>query len=258
MFNFAAQSSPGTAEVASPCHNRGFKHEEVLPSGQKRTFVGSGDMPACVEVVRKLMGFDIECLMSPCAIFGSYMTPISGRFFAIASFFYAANGLGLVGWKDSKLLSPNDISKATATYCAKDLATAQRDSGAPMKYAEKYCFMGVYVHQSLLAFGFKPDDDESIIFSRKINGVNMGWPAGAMLYETRLMPLNLHPKDEGIGKLCGQDFHFDAGATQSEGYLHGFLGHIFGILVALTIVICAIALSCKASSTSGTDEGEHG
>jgi hypothetical protein len=241
MFQAVAQSSNGFAEVASPCHNRGFKEEVVLPSGRKQIFVGSGNLSACTEVVQRLMGLDIECLMPPCAIFGSYMTPVSGKFYAIASFFYTANGLGLVGWKDSKTLSPNAIAKATASYCEKDLETAQRDSGAPMKFAEKYCFLGTYVHQSLLAFGFA-HDDSSITFSRKINGVNLGWPAGAMLYETRLMPLSLNSKDSGIRSLCSpvsNDHQIDADASKKERESLKHSGVRNGAMHFLIIVLIA-------------------
>jgi apyrase len=202
-MSILAQGSFAEVELASPCHNRGFKQELTLSSGRQQVFVGTGNVSACKQVVRKMMGLDIECLMPPCAIFGSYMPPVSGQFYAFAAFFYTANGLGLVGWNDAKALSPNDLSEATETFCSKDLTTAVRDSGGPMKFVQKYCFMGVYAQQRLLAMGFQ-QDARSVIFSRKLHGLNLGFPAGAMLYETQLMPLSLELKNsDGVRSLCG-------------------------------------------------------
>jgi Golgi nucleoside diphosphatase len=65
-------------EVESPCHNPGFNDTLPIASGGSRRFVGTGNSSACAEVLRKVMGLDIECLMPPCAIFGSYMSPVQG------------------------------------------------------------------------------------------------------------------------------------------------------------------------------------
>merc|ERR1719174_399052 len=184
------QRSAGKAEVESPCHNQGFKGNLSIGSGKAHSFVGTGNSSACAAVIRKVMGLDIECLLPACAIFGSYMAPVEGDFFAFAGYFFAANGIGLVGWKDSKALTLDEISDATETYCNKDMQTAMQDSGQPMKYAQNYCFMGNYIHESLSVFGFK-ESKSRVTFSRKLSGFSLGWPAGAMLYETHLMPLSL-------------------------------------------------------------------
>jgi len=221
--------SPGKDEVESPCHNKGFKGELKLASGKKHKFVGIGNSSACSEVVQKVMGLDIECLMPPCAIFGSYMPAVEGEFYAFAGFFYAANGLGLLGWKDSKALTSEEIAGATDSYCAKDMQTAQQDSGKPMKYAQNYCFMGSYVAQSLEVFGFK-NSKSPVIFARKLAGFNLGWPAGAMLYETHLMPLSLK-SNEGARDLCGPAAQFGT-PSDAKGGAHSPRIGMMGIVVA--------------------------
>jgi len=211
-----ARRSPDKAEVESPCHNPGFKSELRLASGHNHTFVGTGNSSACAEVVQKVMGLDIECLMPPCAIFGSYMPPVQGDFYAFAGFFYAVNGLGLVGWKDSKALTPDEIADATAIFCSKDMQMALRETDVSQrKYAQNYCFMGTYVHQSLLVLGFK-DSESSVTFSRKLSGFNLGWPAGAMMYETHLMPLSLKPS-ESVRDLCGPPAKFGTPPDGNSG-----------------------------------------
>lgn len=232
---FLAKQSLGTADVESPCHNRGFKDVLMLPSGVNRSFVGTGNSSACAEVVRKVMGLDIECLLPPCAIFGSYMAPASGDFYAIAGFFYTANGLGLVGWKDTKALTSEDIGEATEKWCAKDLQTAVSESGKPMKYAKLYCFMGTYVQQSLLVYGFSREYESSVIFSRKLGGINLGWPAGAMLYETQLMPLTLKAT-EGVRNLCGQPAQFG----NISSILHKGGCRSFSLIVACLALVISI------------------
>jgi len=202
MMAGLVRRSPDKVDVESPCHNPGLKEEFELDGGKKHSFVGTGNATACAEAVRSVMGLDIECLVSPCAIFGAYMPPVQGNFYAFAGMFYAAHGLGLVGWKDAKVLTPDQIADATASFCPKDLAYAQKESGQPMKYAKTFCFMGTYVHQILLAFGFQ-DSQASVTFTRKQKGSNLDWATGGMLYESHLMPLSLKSEGESVRGLCG-------------------------------------------------------
>merc|ERR1719263_706957 len=89
-----------------------------------------------------------------------------------------------------------------------------------MKYAQNYCFMGNYIYESLSVHGFK-DSRSRVTFSRKLSGFNLGWPAGAMLYETHLMPLSLEPHEgEGIRGLCGPAAKFGKPPTERDG-THG-------------------------------------
>jgi len=217
MLTILANRSPEKKEVESPCHNRGFKAEVALASGEKRSVAGTGNTTACTEVIQKVMGLDIECLLPPCAIFGTYMSPVQGNFYAFAGFFYTANGLGLVDWKDTKALTVGAIADATAAYCAKDMKTAQQDAGKPMKYAERYCFMGNYIQQVLIVLGFKDAEDAAVIFSRKLEGSSLGFPAGAMLYETHLMPLSLNTRGKGPSLYTGESVRDLCGPTPKYG-----------------------------------------
>merc|ERR1719486_498712 len=156
--------------------------------------------------MRWLLGVDVGCLMPPCAMRGAYMPEPQGEFYAFAGFFYAVSGLGLVGWKESKVLAPSEIYQATEEFCSKDLQSAQRDSGLPMKYVKTYCFLGSYVFSSLSAMGFgREGNDATVRFARQLEQGHLGWPAGAMLYETQVMPLEVHASrghTDGVRGLC--------------------------------------------------------
>jgi len=199
MFAFLTDRSPTQLEVASPCHIKGFKEMKHV-SARNLTLVGTGNFSECRMVVRKLLGLDVECLMPPCAIFGTYMPKASAQFYAFAGFFYAVNGLGLVAWKESKVVTPAEIAQATRSFCLKDLKEEVRASGRPTEYVQTYCFLGTYVSEILSAFGFALEDT-SITYSNKVAGNSLGWPIGAMLYEMKLMPLELKT-DRGMSALC--------------------------------------------------------
>lgn len=182
-----AKADSNAERLDHPCLNRGYEEvTEVL--GKNVTFVGSGDATRCSVIVKNLLHTDYECLMPPCAIMGRHMPAMHGDFQAFAAFFYAANGLGLVGWSESKVIQPQQIRTAAESYCALSIEEAVTQSGSKLKYAKNYCTSGMLIHHLLAAYGFA-DDSSSITFSRKVNGHNMGWTLGAALYETTALPM---------------------------------------------------------------------
>lgn len=213
VTRFFERVASDRSDVTSPCHNSGFK-ETASIAGRNVTFTGAANVTRCIELVRKLLGLDVECLMPPCALRGSYMAKLNGSFYALAGFFYTVFGLGLIGWDEAKVLTLSGIATARDTFCAKDLEDAIRDTKSPAKFVRRYCFLAVYLVETLAALGFEASDT-SVTYSRKISNYSLGWTTGAILYETQLMPLDIHA---GIGRqtMCG-----DTDAVAQPPNLHG-------------------------------------
>lgn len=137
-------------------------------------FNGTSNATACAILARKILHLDYECVVEPCSAAGVYIPPVSGRpFFAYSAYFYAANGVGLVGWTESRDISFALLFKAGSSYCGHNISQALSISGSTLSYAKDYCFTSLYAATLLEAHGFS--DFEHITFTRQINGmISMG------------------------------------------------------------------------------------
>ena len=126
--------------------------------------------------------------MPPCSIAGSYMVnPKGKRFFAYSNYFYAAYGVGLVGWSESKDLTWPELEAKGREFCAKNMseALAMNDGS---NYTSEYCFTNLFAAAMIESYGFSRD--QNITFGRKLNGFSADWTLGAMLFESRALPLH--------------------------------------------------------------------
>lgn len=185
----AAKGAGG--KVDFPCFNKGVSEVEEI-DGKNVTFVGTGDGTACDTLAHGLLHEDYECLLEPCGLMGVHMPPVYNKktYYAIANFFYIANGLGLVGWNEVKALMPSMIFDETKKFCELPVEKAKAASKAPWKYKKNHCFGGVYMYRILKAYGFA-EDAKKIKFARKLKGKSADWSMGAALYETQFMPVSL-------------------------------------------------------------------
>ncbi|CAK0911211.1 unnamed protein product [Prorocentrum cordatum] len=160
MVAAAKQAGAGKTEVVYPCYNKGY-NESAEIDGKQVSFVGSGDPTACDAIVQGLLHLEYECLLEPCALMGVHMPKVikSKTYYAIANFFYIANGLDLIGWSESKSLSPSAILEKAKSFCQMPLADAEAASAAPWKYKKNHCFGGLYMFHILTAYGFADDAD---------------------------------------------------------------------------------------------------
>lgn len=182
--------------VDFPCFNSGWS-EPWEVEGTTYTFKGTGDFTKCSAIVDDLLGVDMECLLPPCAMRGVHTAPVpvDKRFYGISAFFFVANGLGLVGWKEAKVVTPKAIVDAAETLCGKTYEEAKADGSSDWKFLKQYCLGGIYAHRAFKSFGFA-DDSESITFARKIDGQSAGWTLGAAMYEAEMMPKVREPCNE--------------------------------------------------------------
>jgi len=177
------QEAPGELGglLESACYNEGLVQtfDLACPSGEgtcQYTVHGAGDFDACKNATDAILNLHNECLLEPCAAHGVYQpTPSGVQFYAANAFFYTVNGIGLVGWSETKAISPHQIAEAGAEWCAKPWSEIAGE------YTSVYCFMSAYVSSLLEAYSIPPDDT-SVTFARKLNGYSTGWTLGAQLF----------------------------------------------------------------------------
>lgn len=226
LDKLAAQRS-GNGEVDFPCYATGEALVANITDAGELAFRGTGDADACSTLVSSLLHLDYECLLPPCAMAGRYVAGVEGiPFYALNAFFYSALNLGLVEWGDSKVLSPAEISRATAELCGKTKDQALADSPQPWKYLEKGCLEGYHVYHILLAYGFSAEST-SLTFAREINGIGADWTLGELLFE------EYNPR------------HFDELTGEGDGYAERILGQDIWMVVALALGL-ALAATCLA------------
>jgi len=154
------QEAPGELGglLESACYNEGLVQtfDLACPSGEgtcQYTVHGAGDFDACKNATDAILNLHNECLLEPCAAHGVYQpTPSGVQFYAANAFFYTVNGIGLVGWSETKAISPHQIAEAGAEWCAKPWSEIAGE------YTSVYCFMSAYVSSLLEAYSIPPDD----------------------------------------------------------------------------------------------------
>ena len=169
--------------IANPCMNRGYEREVSVGcgggAGACRTvrFTGLGNWDECRRLVDSLLHLDYECVLPPCALSGVYQpNPTGVRFFASDFFFYVANGIGLVSWNGQWDGSWAEFAAAGRTFCGRHW------SEVASEYAADFCFGSAYVPALLGAYGI-PADSRVVTYVRELEGFDVGWTLGAMLFE---------------------------------------------------------------------------
>ena len=169
--------------IANPCMNRGYEREVSVGcgggAGACRTvrFTGLGNWDECRRLVDSLLHLDYECVLPPCALSGVYQpNPTGVRFFASDFFFYVANGIGLVSWNGQWDGSRAEFAAAGRTFCGRHW------SEVASEYAADFCFGSAYVPALLGAYGI-PADSRVVTYVRELEGFDVGWTLGAMLFE---------------------------------------------------------------------------
>jgi len=230
-----AAAPAGSTSVDCPCLLEGDTSE-----GEYVNFTGTSNPAECEKLVKSLMHMDYECLLPPCSLMGNYIPAVVGSFYAMAGFFYTANVLGLVGWTETKVLTPGAILAATRHLCSLDAAKAKQDFlDSKWKYLRTACFNGYHVFYVLQGYGFAMDDT-SVTYAREISNKPLGWARGAVLFETEDMPKYLPRLGAG-------------GANLRTWQV------MCGILGVATIVLAALAVALvrgNGSRCEGDDDSD--
>jgi len=179
------------AVLKDPCFLEGFS-ETVEILGKQVKVEGTSDPAACREVSKNLLFVDTPCMNEPCSVQGVYQPSISGKTYAMSSYYYYVALLGLTDETETWQGSVKDLEKVAQDFCKLSWDDAQKKyPKASASYLKSYCFRGSYII-ALLNDGFHyPPTEKSLVFSNKVENTQMGWTLGLLLYQIQLVPVSL-------------------------------------------------------------------
>ncbi|KAI9299259.1 nucleoside phosphatase GDA1/CD39 [Neoconidiobolus thromboides FSU 785] len=165
-----------------PCFVKGYRGK----TGQGVDFEGSGDFTNCVISTRKLMLKDPFCPTMSCAVNGVYQPdiPKDMKLIAISGMFKVAKWFKCKGKSNIRcLMEKADSVCSNLNY---DEYLNKYDKWSDDKDIDHYCFMAAYI-VNMLNEGYGLALDRDIYFDEEVEGIDVGWTLGAMIYEVNLM-----------------------------------------------------------------------
>uniref|UniRef100_A0A3B5MDR8 Ectonucleoside triphosphate diphosphohydrolase 3 n=1 Tax=Xiphophorus couchianus TaxID=32473 RepID=A0A3B5MDR8_9TELE len=191
------RESSDPAYIINPCYPRGFNittkassiyDTECIPkpknynSGQEFYMVGGSDSEKCGQIVKSIFNFQ-NCPSKQCSFNGVEQPPVTGDFMAYAGFYFIARALEQSGKSDL-----GQFNIAVGNFCNTDWAKLKvQKHWISDTYLKTYCFASHYV-LTLLADGYKFDNEtwKNIHFEQK--ETNIGWSLGYMLSMSNMIP----------------------------------------------------------------------
>eukprot|EP00274_Cyanoptyche_gloeocystis_P003105 CAMPEP_0196654530 /NCGR_PEP_ID=MMETSP1086-20130531/4251_1 /TAXON_ID=77921 /ORGANISM="Cyanoptyche gloeocystis , Strain SAG4.97" /LENGTH=470 /DNA_ID=CAMNT_0041986351 /DNA_START=48 /DNA_END=1460 /DNA_ORIENTATION=+ len=169
-------------ELEDPCYPVGYLEERTI-DGVRHVVVGTGDVAACRELVLSLLNLSSNsapCSFPVCSMNGAYQPIISGDIYAFAYYAERAETLGLAG-----KISIAHLEQAGEHVCALTWDEVRKSfKDAPGgKYAHELCFAMNYFPAILHRGLGLPRDVPTVTLTSYVNGVELGWSLGAVLYE---------------------------------------------------------------------------
>ncbi|GFW45297.1 ectonucleoside triphosphate diphosphohydrolase 1 [Trichonephila clavipes] len=150
------------------------------PNINKLIVIGASNYTLCKKSVDyildesscKDLGFN-QCLKAP------NLGSLNIKFMAFSGFYYVVNFLNATGSLD-KLIS------ATKEWCNMtwdEIKQSQPES--QLQYVSRYCFAATYIIELLTSkYGFDSTSWKNLEFSNQIEGADVGWSLGFMIYAT--------------------------------------------------------------------------
>ena len=161
--------------LQSPCHHNGFQ-DQISISGRMFTIRGTAQVEECRSIIQQTF----FCKSPNCPFYDQPKLP--GDFFGFSGIFYAAHGTGMINcWHCTKPLSPAMYDVSSRRFCAKKYQEVSSDP-----YAKNTCFSSNFVFE-LLSQGYGLPADKLIDVGNQVNGFNVGWTLGAMLYNMKML-----------------------------------------------------------------------
>jgi apyrase len=168
----------------NPCFPRHYEYDAVV-NGKTHHFVGTSDYTACSAYLYALLRKDAQCWTNTCSFAGQYQPRFENTAFVAFSGYHRmiVRNLGMP-W-DVSLMT---LRRSVETFCRLDWPAQQR------RYANasaNWCFQAGWI-ATLLHDGYGFDDlGTRILFMDSINGVQLDWTLGSMLYEVNAMPFEI-------------------------------------------------------------------
>ena len=164
-----------------PCLPEGFTQHTL--HGLLR---GTGDPDACESDIQTALFPSALCMHTQCGLSGAYQPRLSGVFYAFSGFAYVAEFLRVTG--EDGLGKLRHAGRKYLHYKWSHLK--HRFPDVEEKYLSLYGFDALYLYRLLKGYGFgdDPHDGHRIRFGTSLasagGAMSLGWPLGAMLFET--------------------------------------------------------------------------
>ncbi|KAK0070415.1 ectonucleoside triphosphate diphosphohydrolase 7 [Biomphalaria pfeifferi] len=186
-------SSTKPEPIQDVCLPTGMLYDVQSESGHLHKFLGQGDYEACQSALEPLMNLTAACSQSPCSLNGIYQPKIdlSGEFYGFSEFWYSTEDVFNIG-------GPYDYQRfhdKAKEFCKTHWITIQDRfkkhfyPKADDARIELQCFKSAWMTQ-IFHKGFSfPTSYSQFTSAQLVNGKDVGWTLGALIYKTRFLPL---------------------------------------------------------------------
>ncbi|ELU13735.1 hypothetical protein CAPTEDRAFT_169216 [Capitella teleta] len=179
--------------IIDPCLNPDM-NDTVIVEDVTYHLVGSGDFWLCQQLLLPLMNKSAPCVKQPCSLNGVFqpqIAPKNTEFYGFAEFFYTMEDLLHIGGNYDQI----KFHKAAKDFCSTrwSLVSEWKEKGLnPRADSNRYrlqCFKSAWL-SSILHQGLNlPKNYQHFTSMQYIDGQEIHWTLGALLYKTRYFPL---------------------------------------------------------------------
>eukprot|EP00123_Amoebidium_parasiticum_P009323 comp19396_c1_seq1/m.22437 comp19396_c1_seq1/g.22437 ORF comp19396_c1_seq1/g.22437 comp19396_c1_seq1/m.22437 type:complete len:695 (-) comp19396_c1_seq1:148-2232(-) len=180
-----------------PCLPVGMEDPAPSPAGDNSRYVlvGTGQFQQCRDSMKPLLNISTQCSLSPtCSFNGVFQPPIdfaSAEFWGLSEFWYTINDIFLLG---NQTYDHEVFDRVAANFCSTPWPELQRRfnegmyPGAMERRVAHQCYKAAWI-TATLHHGHRFPLDYPLRPVSKLDGVEVQWTLGAMLYLTRFQPL---------------------------------------------------------------------
>jgi len=181
------EQSGFTTFVDDPCTPLGYSASFTI-ADDTYYLNGTSEPFNCYNTITLLFNKTTPCSQPPCAFNGIYQPPLRGQFYAFSGYTYVTQFFNL----------PSNTSLFTLRKIAENWCNLTWDQiytqygWTNNTFLPTYCFMINYV-VALLSYGYGFSENEtSITFVSSIDGVDLAYAPGALMYELSLLGWGKH------------------------------------------------------------------
>ncbi|XP_076470889.1 ectonucleoside triphosphate diphosphohydrolase 7-like [Babylonia areolata] len=180
--------------VYDPCLPSGMPLLTKTEEGTEQNFVGTGRFSECKTLMEPLLNLTVACTRSPCSFNGVHQPPIdfsNTRFYGFSEFWYTMEDVyGIGGHYDYKTFERNakefcSTSWSQLEWRYKHNLYPKADDHRFKYECIKSAWLTVVLHK-----GFQfPENFDQFDSAQLIEGKDVQWTLGALIYRTRFLPL---------------------------------------------------------------------
>eukprot|EP01135_Chromosphaera_perkinsii_P003246 Nk52_evm21s239 gene=Nk52_evmTU21s239 len=183
------------AEYPDPCLPVGYEDDTTNEEGIiKQRFKGSGDFKECKKKLTPLLLKKAPCGFSNCAMNGTFQPPLdlsNAEFVGFSEFWYTSVDIFQLNDGDYK---KERFESLATEYCGKEWSSIAGDfksgkfPGVSFERFKLQCFKSAWISVSLHEGHGFPEVNK-MKFVRHLKGQEVQWTLGAILFQTRFLPL---------------------------------------------------------------------